>query len=90
MQSVMTRIELLLIHVHAIEQVLLKKGAVTEEELLSYIQKSTSLPNTNLGMQVLKEMLQPDIGTKVLKEMLAEMQEKKGDSHGNNGSVHKS
>ena len=97
MKSVMARIELILIHLHAVEQVLLKKEAVTEEELLLYIRESTRLPDTNLGMQTLKEMLQSngelsikDIGTKVLKEMLAEMQEEKGDLNGHNEPVRKS
>jgi hypothetical protein len=98
MQVMMARVELILIHLHAVEQVLLKKGAVTEEELLSYIKEATSLPNTNLGMKTLKEMLQPkdgeltiqNIGSKVLKEMLADMQAEKGDANGHNESVRKS
>lgn len=98
MESTMARIELLLVHLHAVEQVLLKKGIITEEEFFSYLQEATSLPNKNLGMQILKEMLQPkegelsakDIGTKVLKEMLEEMQIEKGDAHGTNESVRKS
>jgi len=98
MKSAMARIELLLIHLHAVEQILLKKDIITEEEFFSYLQEATSLPNTNLGMQVLKEMLQPkdgelsakDIGTKILKEMLEEIQAEKGDTHGTAESVHKS
>jgi hypothetical protein len=98
MKSMMSRVELILIHLHAVEQVLLRKGAVTEEELLYYIKEATNLPNTNLGMQTLKEMLKPkdgeltikDIGSKVLKEMLADMQAEKGDPDGHNESICKS
>jgi hypothetical protein len=93
-KSVLARIELLLIHLHSVEQVLIKKGIITEEEFLSYIQEATSLPNKNLGTQMLGEMLKSKdseltaLGTKVLKEMLAEMQVK-GASNGDNESVHK-
>jgi hypothetical protein len=70
---------------------------VTEEEILSYIQEATSLPNKNLGMQVLKEMLKPkdgelsvnDIGTKVLKEMLKDIQAEEGDIYGIDESLYK-
>ncbi len=95
MRSAMARIELILIHLHAVEQVLIKKGFVTEEEFLLYIKEATSLPDKNLGMKILKEMFKGEpslqnLGTKVLKEMLADIQAEKGDSNGTNEPIRES
>lgn len=58
MEKTIDRVNTVLIHVHALEQMVLQKGLVTETELLRIIQDAKNLPDRLIGMETLKEMLE--------------------------------
>jgi hypothetical protein len=49
--------EVILTHLHALEQTLIEKGLTTEEALLSKVKEAESLPNRIVGVKALNEMI---------------------------------
>jgi len=54
------QIQRCLVHLHAVEQVLIETGTVSKSHLIERIKEAQHLPEQQLGMQVLQTMLKGD------------------------------
>jgi hypothetical protein len=57
MESAIERINTILMHLHAVEQILIENNITTEADLLARIRDAEGLPNRIIGIKTLKEML---------------------------------
>lgn len=59
-ESATERISTCLIHIHALEQILLQKNLITETELLNAIHEAEKWPEVLLGKKTLQEILKKE------------------------------
>jgi hypothetical protein len=57
MQTIVEKVNRSLANDYAVQQVLIKKGIVTKEEMISEIHDAQNLPDRKIGIQVLNQML---------------------------------
>ncbi len=58
MESAIERINLCLMHIHALESLSIKKGLFTEKELADEVNDARMLPQTSVGKKALLDMIQ--------------------------------
>lgn len=57
MESTIEKVNMCLSGIYAIEVALIEKGLITQEEMIARLKEAKNLPVTNVGKQVLEQMM---------------------------------